>query len=284
MIRPRLALLILGLGLLANTPVRAGAELVLTSSLAGEASRSSSVLLSGTRWETGIIEIDSGQPGPILMLVGGVHGNEPAGNGAAQHIAANWAPDRGRLLIVPRANEPGLRARQRRMPGLPRVESDLNRQFPMSPDAQPKGELASAIWDLVQEVMPDLLLDLHEGYDFAQINPRSVGSTLLTDRSERTQILACAMAAVLNQTIPDPEKHFVIKLPMVAHSLARASFEVLGIPSMILETTTKGQGLDLRIRQHLIMVHAAMHELGMLDRCLLTTDGYFVETEAFTAE
>jgi hypothetical protein len=97
-------------------------------------------------------------------------------------------------------------------------------------------------------------------------------------------VLACAMAEALNRTIPDPERHFVIKLPMVAHSLARASYEVLGIPSMILETTTKGQALDLRIRQHLILVHAAMRELDMLDGCLLTADGFFVEPEAITAE
>src|SRR5688572_14996437 len=36
-------------------------------------------LMAGTPQETGLYVYGSGQPGPIVMALGGVHGNEPAG-------------------------------------------------------------------------------------------------------------------------------------------------------------------------------------------------------------
>ncbi|MCC5823377.1 MAG: succinylglutamate desuccinylase/aspartoacylase family protein [Phycisphaerales bacterium] len=200
--------------------------------------------------------------GPTVLIIGGIHGNEPAGAHAAERIL-DWTPIRGRLVVVPRANVPALEARTRRMPDLPRAESDLNRQFPMTSEETPTGELAAALWSLVCEIGPNLLLDLHEGFHFTQIEPRSVGSSIIADRREDTKALARIMLDALNPTIEDPLKQFVLKSPMVSGSMARAASEVLNIPSMILETTTRGQPIELRSDQHLILVRSVLSELGM---------------------
>ena len=67
---------------------------------------SKGVIAEGTRWEMAWRVYDSGQPGPTVLVVGGVHGNEPAGASAAGQIQ-HWPVKRGRLIVVPRADGPG---------------------------------------------------------------------------------------------------------------------------------------------------------------------------------
>ncbi|HSE43967.1 MAG TPA: hypothetical protein VLA89_01425, partial [Gemmatimonadales bacterium] len=60
-------------------------------------------LLPGTPWETPLTVANSGVPGPVMMVLGGVHGNEPGGWTAADGVAT-WRPAAGCLLVLPRAN------------------------------------------------------------------------------------------------------------------------------------------------------------------------------------
>ena len=76
-------------------------------------------LAAGTKWATPYYIVEGAQPGPTVLLTGGLHGDEPAGARAAEQIR-HWPITRGRLVIVPRANEPGLAAGTRHLPGSPR--------------------------------------------------------------------------------------------------------------------------------------------------------------------
>ena len=89
----------------------------------------SGILAAGTQWETPYHVIEGSQPGPTVFLAGGLHGNEPAGARAAEQIR-HWPILRGRLVVLPRANQPGLRAGTRHLPELAKSEADLNRNFP----------------------------------------------------------------------------------------------------------------------------------------------------------
>jgi predicted deacylase len=51
-------------------------------------------LLAGTGQETPWHRVASGEPGPVVMIVGGVHGNELAGARAAEQIR-HWTLARG---------------------------------------------------------------------------------------------------------------------------------------------------------------------------------------------
>lgn len=223
-----------------------------------------------TPYSARVVTIVGPEEGPTVLIVGGVHGDEPAGARAAEQIAG-WTPTRGTLIVVPRANGPALEAGTRRVPraaaaaGAVGDERDLNRCFPRADDDAPKGGLPAAIWELVRELEPDYLLDLHEGYHFAQIEPKSVGSSIIADASPASLARAAAMVGALNASIADEKKHFVVKEVAVSGSLARAAHEVFGIPSMILETTTRGQAVAFRARQHRILVGTFLTGLGMLD-------------------
>lgn len=101
--------------------------------------------------------LDSGLPGPRVLVVGGIHGNEPSGALAAAALARGPAPARGRLTVLPEANPEAIAAGQRAAarPGA----RDLNRSFPGSPDG-PDARRAAEVFALARDA--DLVLDLHE--------------------------------------------------------------------------------------------------------------------------
>lgn len=214
-------------------------------------------------WATESVTVDSGLAGPTVVIVAGMHGDEPAGACAAEEMAG-WTPTKGRLVLVPHANVAALKARQRYTPGQPESEANLNRLFPQSKGTAPVGALGTELWKLVVESAPALVIDLHEGYDFTATNGESVGSSVIAADDELSRKLADAMVAELNASIEEPARRFARKGPPVAGSLARSASTVLGVPALIVETTTKGQALAVRVRQQRVLVARALRELGML--------------------
>jgi len=222
------------------------------------------VLLPGTRFETPCYTIDSGQRGPTILIVGGVHGNEPAGAQAAEGIR-QWPIISGKLVVIPRANVPGLEANKRLIPGLTTNLSNLNRNYPRAgqTNSEARGELAQAIWKIANDNHPDWVLDLHEGFDFHQLNDKSVGSSVICFPLPAAQAAADQMLAAVNATITDATLKFVRRDMPIDGSLARAAGEHLHVPGMTLETTDK-QPMEKRVQQHHLMVRQLLNRLGML--------------------
>jgi putative intracellular protease/amidase len=220
-------------------------------------------LVADTPFATEYYVRDSGVAGPAVLIVGGVHGNEPAGAAAAESIR-HWPLTRGKLVVVPRANVLALAANKRLTPGLSTNLSNLNRNYPRAGRTEPpRGELAQAIWNLALQHQPDFVLDLHEGFDFHQLNNKSVGSSIIASPASNSFAAADLMLAAVNRTIERPVLKFVRRDLPVDSSLARAAGEHLGVPGMTLETTWK-YPLATRVRQHETMVHALLHQLNMI--------------------
>ena len=220
------------------------------------------VLAAGTPFETRWRAYDSDVEGPTVLVIGGVHGNEPAGHRAARQIAT-WSVNRGRLVVLPAANPPALAARTRRIPGLEEDAGDLNRHFKVVDDEViPTGPAAPAIWTFVESIKPDVILDLHEGYGFRAAGSKSVGTSIITHR-EVDDPAQQSMLTAVNRGIEDPERRFVELNGIVKGSLARAAAVALGVEAHILETTWKDQPLSRRCRQHRRMVAARLVDLGM---------------------
>jgi len=225
------------------------------------------ILAEGTPHETEYFIQRADEPGPTVLIVGGVHGNEPAGVHAVE-VVRYWPIERGTVISVPSSNVTALAADSRQIPGAPKGRSNLNRLFP-KPDAEEVPDtvehpLADALWQLMKSHQPDWVFDCHEGYDFHQINSKSVGSTVIADKKAATQKLAEVLLDVVNADIETPEKTFVKRGPPIAGSLARAASDHLDAQAMILESTKKDQRIPFRARQHRQMLHAALTELDML--------------------
>lgn len=224
------------------------------------------ILAKGTPFETPYYIQESGQPGPTMVITGGVHGNEPSGAYAAEQIR-HWKITRGKVIVIPRSNVQALNINKRLTPDIAEELSNLNRNFPRTGMKEPpRGVLATSIWELVKKHDPQWLVDLHEGYDFNRINPKSVGSTIISSKTPTCHEATALMLAALNVTIAEENKKFRRRGPPIDSSLARAANEHLGIESLILETTFKEQRLPKRARQHRIMMHRLMTHLNMLDK------------------
>jgi hypothetical protein len=147
-------------------------------------------LLPGELYETALYVNTGAEPGPAVMVVGGTHGNEPAGWTAAEQLIG-LVPDRGRLLVIPRANTIAIDQFVRTLPEL----GDLNRLYPGRPDGLPMEQLAWEITRLVGEYRVQVFVDLHESWGFYQdrVCPSTafLGQTVaVTNKSQAVELLS----------------------------------------------------------------------------------------------
>jgi hypothetical protein len=229
------------------------------------ATRTTGTVAAGTRFETSYYVQQSDAAGPTVMIVGGVHGDEPAGACAADQIRC-WPIVRGKIIVLPKANVVALRAHKRFTPGEGRSLANLNRNFSKADEhTPPRGPLAEDIWKLVLQQKPDWLVDLHEAGGFHRLTAETVGSTILACFTAGANQAVPFLLKAINDTIDDEEKKFLVFRQPRDTTLARAAGTHLGINAMILETTIKDQRLSLRTRQHRILVHALLSYLQVLD-------------------
>lgn len=217
--------------------------------------------------------LTSSKPGPTLMVVGGMHGNEIAGYQAAERLVNEFAPDRGRLVVIPRANAHAIALNKRGAPDIP----DLNRRFPVG--SSPIGMTANDIWKVVLEYKPDWFLDLHEGYDFHIVNKNSVGQSVIVYPTGNSTTVARALVNYLN-SMPaitrNGSKPFSYLQYPVSGSLARKVGADLGIPSAIIETAWPDP-LARRVGFHLYAVRFVAERIGMN---LIPQEGLVIERRA----
>lgn len=213
-------------------------------------------LLPGTKYETKLYVIDSGRPGPTVWISGGVHGSEVAGWQAAEQIA-NWRVSRGKLIVLPHANAPAVKARLRSASG----DGDLNREFPQTASASPKSQLARAIWNELRLYRPDWVFDLHEAMSNRNINPNSVGQTIIAYPSTQMMNMANTLVNSINRSLSSQLRFQVLRYP-VQGSLARSAGQVLGANAAIVETS-RLYSLQNRIQWHLTLMETMLKELGM---------------------
>ncbi len=128
-------------------------------------------LPSGTKIYIHVFIIRSMHPGPSILLVGGMHGDEINGTEIVRRIIDQYPPsslNRGTLICVPLLNVFGFIHFMREVA----EGKDVNRSFPGSS----KGSLAARIaYALQKKILPlaDNLIDFHTGgdhrYNYPQI-------------------------------------------------------------------------------------------------------------------
>lgn len=217
-------------------------------------------LAAGTKYETKLYVIESGQPGPVVMITGGMHGNEPAGYKAAARTT-NFNITRGTLLVIPQINTRAAARHVRYIKG----EGNFNRDYPTARGENPDTVLACDIWYVLQKYNVDWLMDMHEGYDYKK-NPKtdSIGQSLVYYPNPGTHDIVSNIVKTLNQDISSSYRKFTLGgSPPVNGSLARAAGQYLGIHSFILETSDN-PSLSVRVNFHLKAARTLLKQLEML--------------------
>jgi predicted deacylase len=106
-----------------------------------------------------IVSIGGGD-GPTVLVLGGVHGDEPEGQVAALRLVQETAPEQvhGRLIVIPCASPEASAGNTRLWPS----GANFNRSFPGSPDGPPDAQLADYLTRFLI-ARADVVVDMHSG-------------------------------------------------------------------------------------------------------------------------
>ncbi|MAI39990.1 MAG: hypothetical protein CMA09_01675 [Euryarchaeota archaeon] len=120
----------------------------------------------GDSWPIPVTILHGIRPGPVITILGGVHGDELTGPSTCTHLLSNMFTDEGKPLdpsqiagtirIVPIVNLPGYRSKSRYFPD----GRDLNRHFPGDPKGSTTKRVAAQTWKYLFHDA-DAIVDLH---------------------------------------------------------------------------------------------------------------------------
>jgi len=209
-----------------------------------------------------IQELDTHIPGPNVLIVGGTHGNEPAGTFAIENL--NFELKRGKIIMVPRANKLGLLLNTRYLPHK-LLNRDLNRNYPREEGEFPLDFISSKICNLAKKA--DFIIDLHEGWGYNLLTPESLGSGVYPGNTKEAIVLAHNTVDKLNESISIPYKKFVVGLNNHPELKSLRNYCVLNNKNYILvETTGQNdiQPLHIRVQQHQFIIYSVLRNLKMI--------------------
>jgi hypothetical protein len=241
------------------------------------------VYFKGTNSELDVYIIRGRSPGPTLLLMGGIQGDEPGGYLAAD-LYADISLKNGTLILVPRANFFSIVENNRG------VEGDMNRKFA---DLHPKRSdrdvlVVRIIKDLMKKC--DFFVNLHDGSGFyapkwesPDRNPMRYGQSIIADTEEHTrpdgrvipmgnmanrvlervnpQISAVEHLFHFNnhRTLRPDTTHKEQRLSATYHALTK-----VGIPAFAIETSKNIRDYRLRVRYQTMVVNAFLDEFGII--------------------
>jgi predicted deacylase len=120
---------------------------------------------AGRTVEIPVATIDGARPGPIFVVMAGMHAGEYAGVLASQKLIRTVDPDRltGRLIVVPVISTRAFMLRNMQLS--PVDQREVHYYVPGTTDASYTEFLVDVLWSVVKEA--DFLIDMHAG-EFAQ--------------------------------------------------------------------------------------------------------------------
>jgi predicted deacylase len=196
---------------------------------------SEKLLGTGKAYATPYYIIDSDIPGPAVCIVGGTHGDEPAGCRIARELLI-LNPDCGKLIIIPTANLRAVKLNRREIPG----EGDLNRCYPGNPGGILMEQLAWEIFQLMKEHKIGVLIDLHESVDYHVVsNNKYLGQTLIAYENEMSIWAGEIAIERVNAKIKVPAEKFILLKNPIRGSTAWAAGKYLHVPAFTVETCKK---------------------------------------------
>ncbi len=121
--------------------------------------------------------------GSTLLVIGGIHGNEPGGYFAPSVLLNHYKINSGNLWIVPNLNFDSIIKNERGIYG------DMNRKFAKVESKDQDFKIVNEIKGLMLDKDVDLILNLHDGYGFYRekkidglYNPKAWGQAYIIDQ------------------------------------------------------------------------------------------------------
>lgn len=232
--------------------------------------------MSGTGDDMQFIVVDSGKPGPVVGILAGMHGNEPAATMELfDMIQRGWfgRVRSGSVRIIPNANPVGLRLGIRRtglMRGLVNADDgDLNRGFW-------DGTTDPVILAMVKFFETcDVVIDFHEGWGFHQIQGASMGSTMMGNDQTASNVIRTLIGTVNESDLmkwiltAEPRKAFVeLDKNGACDILGTLSCYKRGLGQSHILVETSGQGdvqpMWIRRSQVIVIIESLLRQYGII--------------------
>ncbi len=118
-----------------------------------------------------------------LLVIGGIHGDEPGGYFSPAILATHYKITSNNLWIVPNLNKDSIQANQRGING------DMNRKFFTISKEDKDSKIVQEIKDIILSKEVSLIINLHDGHGFYRtkdegsiFNPNAWGQTCVIDQ------------------------------------------------------------------------------------------------------
>jgi len=138
----------------------------------------------GTNFHYSTIKKESGS-GSTLLVVGGIHGDEPGGYFAPMLLAKHYKIESGNLWIVPNLNFDSI------LKGARGINGDMNRKFAKIETKDKDFDIVTEIKKLILHPKVDLTLNLHDGQGFYRdknidklFNQKAWGQATIIDQQQ----------------------------------------------------------------------------------------------------
>jgi hypothetical protein len=105
-------------------------------------------------------KLESGRPGPTILVVGGIQGDEPGGFYTAALLVSHYKIKAGAVWVVPNLNFLSIIHNSRGMHG------DMNRKFADLDPKDPEYEAVQKIKAIISDNQVDAVLHLHDGWGY----------------------------------------------------------------------------------------------------------------------
>lgn len=223
-----------------------------------------------------IHKLGSGQPGPTVLVIGGIQGDEPGGFHAASLLVTDYKTIKGELWVVPNLNFASIIERSRGLNG------DMNRKFHQVSVDDPDYEAVQRIKALIQDPKVDFIFNLHDGSGFYRpqhvdndFSPRRWGQSIIIDQERVAsprygdlEQLSTRVAETVNHQLLQPEHRYHLHNTFtrqgdeeMAKTLTYFAINQ-GKPAVGIEAS-KSLNTEQRVYYHLQVVEAFLEQLGV---------------------
>jgi len=135
-----------------------------------------------------LIKKENNDSNTTLLVIAGIHGNEPGGYFAAATLAQHYTITSKNLWIIPNLNKESIIANKRGIHG------DMNRKFSVIKENDKDKQIIDEVKKIILSKNVSLVLNLHDGHGFYRkenkgniFNPNAWGQTCVIDQCNLKQ-------------------------------------------------------------------------------------------------
>jgi len=166
-----------------------------------------------------LIKHDTNTSEPTLLVIGGIHGDEPGGYFASA-LLSKYTITKGNLWVVPNLNQKSITANHRGLHG------DMNRKFSNSEQIDKDTKIVQQIKEVILDKQVDMVLNLHDGHGFYRekhesvvFNPNAWGQTCVIDQClvesnskfKKLELIAKQVSSELNKNLIEEHHTFNVR-------------------------------------------------------------------------